>query len=75
MPLRWINGLAGRLHHPVPCAPTFDIGIYAVFDAELLETGDRRAFVDNFISAISHPAEVKFETIPTLAPRSAEGIE
>ncbi|MBY0558906.1 LysR family transcriptional regulator [Hyphomicrobium sp.] len=74
LPRRWINALPGRLH-PVPRAPVFDVGIYAVFDAALLEAGDRRTFVDNFISAINRPEPIELGTISSSAARARAGFD
>jgi DNA-binding transcriptional LysR family regulator len=55
LPRRWVEALPGRLH-VVPNAPIFEVSVFAVFDADLLEAGDRRSFVDRFISATRHAA-------------------
>lgn len=58
LPKRWLKG-AGKRLHVVPKAPIFNVGFYAVFDAELLQAGDRLQIVNDFVAAARQVATRK----------------
>ncbi len=63
LPQRWIDTMQDRLF-VVTDSPILEASLFAIFDPDLLEAGDRRSFVDGFIEEALRTIGEKFSENP-----------